>query len=279
MAAAVGVRTALAERLAMSGVSVPRIHPSAIVAAQAELAPDVQVAANCVIEGKVRVGPGCHIEERAYLVGPLVLGADNRVCTGAVLGERAQHLRHDQPCGLEIGPGNVFRAGVTIHQGTQAPTRIGTGNRFLVDAHIAHDCRVGDGCIFAAGALVGGHCVVGPGVRIGRRAVVHQFCRLGRLCRLRPGGLTTKDIPPFMLQDGNNTIIGVNRAGMRRGGCSAEQVRLLEQVYEIVYLSGLTFPSALADLERRFSDSPVATEFVAFIRTSERGVNHARVNL
>ena len=47
------------------------------------------------------------------------MGRENQVFTGAVLGDRPQHLKYQgEPTRLEIGDYNVFREGVTIHRGT-----------------------------------------------------------------------------------------------------------------------------------------------------------------
>src|SRR5262249_61322937 len=54
--------------------SSTRIHPTALISAQAELAPDVTVGAFAVLEGPVRLGPGCVIRPRAPLIGPPTSG-------------------------------------------------------------------------------------------------------------------------------------------------------------------------------------------------------------
>ena len=79
------------------------------------------------------------------------MGANNIVFPGAVLGERPQHLKYNgEPTGLEIGDGNIFREHVTIHRGTTQAwtTRIGSHNFFMVNSHVAHDCQIGNRCIF-----------------------------------------------------------------------------------------------------------------------------------
>jgi UDP-N-acetylglucosamine acyltransferase len=253
-----------------------RIHPRAIIAPEAVLHPDARVGAFCVIEGAVHVGPGCIIRRGASLIGPLRLGRDNRIASGAVLGEKPQHLKHDQVGGLEIGDGNIFGPGVTIHQGTAAPTIIGNGCHFHNGCHVGHDCRLGDGCIIGGNALLGGHCIVGACVRLGPHVGVHQFCRLGRLARLRASATTTKDVPPFILQQGRNVVTGINVAGLRRAGVSAAEILALRRLYKIVYLRGLALPSALLEVERELGLAGALGEFVAFARSRGRGINDNR---
>jgi UDP-N-acetylglucosamine acyltransferase len=252
-----------------------RVHPTAVIAAEVELAAGVWVGPRCVLEGPVRVGPGCVLAAGACLTGPLALGPGNRVHAGVVLGAPAQHLRHTGPGGgVEIGAGNTFRRGVTVHQATAAaPTRVGSGNRFLAGSHVGHDSVVGDGCVLGANALLGGYCLVGDGVRLGPEAAVHQFCRLGRLAQLGAAAVTTKDVPPYVTQRGHNTVVGVNGAGLRRGGLPLEAVRRL---FEIVYRRGLTVPAALAEAERELGEVAAVRAFLDFVRQPGRGINGMR---
>jgi UDP-N-acetylglucosamine acyltransferase len=250
-----------------------RVHSTAVVSAQAELAADVEVGAHCVIEGPVRLGAGCRIEDGAFLFGPLVMGRNNYVYARAVLGEKAQHLRGGPALGVEVGHANFFRAGVTIHQGRSEPTRIGDGNRFFADSHVAHDCQVGDRCVLAAGALLAGHCQLADGVRLGRRCGVHQFCRMGRLARLLANGVTTKDVPPFIVQRSHNTVAGVNARGMLRSGLSAAHVETVERLYEILYRQGMTVPAALLEIETTLGSVDIIEEFLNFVRNPGRGIN------
>jgi UDP-N-acetylglucosamine acyltransferase len=260
----------------MADRSSPHLHASAVISTEAELAPDVRVGASCVLSGAVRLGAGCVLRPGVFLFGPLVLGEGNLVHSGVVLGEVAQHLQGHQPAGLEIGGGNIFQTGVTIHQGTAEPTRIGNGNRFLSSSHIGHDCQVGNACVFGQSALLAGHCVVGDGVRMGAQAAVHQFCRLGRLARLLVSATTTKDVPPFIVQRDRNVVTGLNVPAMRRAGLDDLQVKALRRLFRIVYRNELPLAQALAEVERLLSRVDVVREFLDFVRTRGRGINDCR---
>src|SRR5262249_53206443 len=145
----------------MAHAQSPRIHPTAIIPPDAVLADDVEVGPFAVLEGPVRLGPGCVVRPHAHLIGPLMMGRDNLVFSGAVLGERPQHLKYNgEPTGVEVGDHNIFREHVTVHRGTTHSwtTRIGSHNFFMAGSHVAHDCAVGSHCILANGALLAGHC-------------------------------------------------------------------------------------------------------------------------
>ena len=67
----------------MTKAQPARIHPTAVISPEAELADDVTVGPHVVIEGPVRIGPQCTIRAHAYLCGPLTMGAGNAVYQGA----------------------------------------------------------------------------------------------------------------------------------------------------------------------------------------------------
>jgi UDP-N-acetylglucosamine acyltransferase len=256
-----------------------RIHPTAVIAPEVELAEDVEVGPYAILEGRVRVGPGCVLRPHVHLIGPLTLGRGNRVFTGAVLGEQPQHLKYQgEPTGVEIGDHNVFREHVTVHRGTTHSwtTRIGSHNFFMANAHVAHDCTIGSHCILANGALVGGHCVLEDNVYLSGNSAIHQFVRVGRLAMLSGASATTKDIPPFVIQQGINCVVGVNVVGMRRAGYSAAQIDAVRRVFNILFRQGQVLPNALAQIEQELGTVDVVAEMIAFIRHSGRGINSMR---
>ena len=64
----------------MASARTPRIHPTAVIASEAELADDVQVGPYVVIEGRVHIGPGCILRPHAYLCGPLSQDSGDPAC-------------------------------------------------------------------------------------------------------------------------------------------------------------------------------------------------------
>jgi UDP-N-acetylglucosamine acyltransferase len=263
----------------MANAHSPRIHPTALISPEAELAEDVGVGPFTIVEGHVRIGSGCVLRAHVHLCGPLTLGRNNTVYSGAVLGERPQHLKYyDEPTCLDIGDENIFREHVTIHRGTTATgtTRIGSRNFFMANAHVAHDCVVGNNCILANGALVGGHCTIGDNVYLSGNSAVHQFCRVGRLALLSGCSATSKDIPPFTMQQGINILVGVNVIGMRRAGLTTEQINAVRRAYHVLYREGRALSAATVQVEQELGHIGAVAELVAFIRESVRGVSTAR---
>jgi UDP-N-acetylglucosamine acyltransferase len=258
-----------------------RVHPSAWIAPEAEVAEEVQIGPHVVIEGAVQVGPGCVLRPGAHLIGPLVLGRNNQVYSYAVLGERPQHLKYaGEPTRLEVGDDNVFREHVTVHRGTTQSwaTRIGSHNYLMANSHVAHDCRVGNHCILANGALLAGHCTVADSVYLSGNSAIHQFVRVGRLALLSGLSASTKDIPPFIIQQRINCVVGVNVVGMRRAGIPTEHIDAVRRAFHLLYREELALPQALARIEQELGRYPEVAEMVSFIRASARGItlDHTR---
>ena len=263
----------------MSFPSSCRIHPTAVISPQARLGENVEVGALAVIDGAVTVGDDCVIRPGAFLFGPMTLGEANTVYSGAVLGEGPQHLKYNnEPTTLEIGDRNIFREHVTVHRGTtySMKTVIGNDNFFMANSHVAHDCVIGNRCMLANGALVAGHCVLHDGVILSGNTAVHQFVRIGRLGMISGCSATGKDIPPFVIQQGLDTVSGINVIGMKRAGMSREQINAVRAAFKMLFREGLVLPAAMAKMERDLGDFDVVQEMLTFLRGCTKGINYMR---
>lgn len=264
----------------MATIVSEMIHPTAVIGPEAVLAADVRVGPYAVIEGPVEIGPGCVIEAHACLSGPLTLGRDNFVGHGAVLGKSPQHRGYQgEDTSVRIGDGNVFREFVTVHRGTtqgSGTTWIGDRNMFMIGSHVGHDARIESGCTVVNYALVAGHVTLHDGCILSGFTAVQQRVRVGRLAMLGGMAGTTKDIPPFVLQQGYNCVTGLNMVGLRRSGCPSDSIEALRQTFRIFYREGRTPGAALDRIEAEFGGVAEVVEFVDFVRQSKIGINPAR---
>jgi UDP-N-acetylglucosamine acyltransferase len=89
----------------------PRIHPTAIVDAGAELHETVEVGPYSIIGPQVTIGAGTWIGPHVVLRGPMTIGRDNKIFQFASLGEISQDMtaKPDDPTRVEIGDGNTNR--------------------------------------------------------------------------------------------------------------------------------------------------------------------------
>ena len=230
------------------------IDPTAIIDPTAELAADVQVGPYTVIGPQVSIGEGSVIGPHVVIKGPTRIGRNNRIFQFASVGEDCQDKKYQgEPTRLEIGDDNVIRESVTIHRGTvqdNSLTRIGSRNLLMAYVHVAHDCIVGDDCIFANNASIAGHAKVGNGVILGGMTGVHQFCNIGAYAMTSGCSLVLKDIPAYVMVSGNPAAArSMNFEGMRRRGWSKDTIADLRRAYKVIYRQGLTMEAALAELQ------------------------------
>ncbi len=256
------------------------VHPTAIVGDGVDLSPGVRIGPWCSIKGPASIGPGTVLMERVS-VGPwVVMGRNNIVHMGAVIGHAPQDLSyHGEETWTHIGSDNEIREYVTIHRGSRSGLRtvIGDHNLLMGLSHVAHDVEIGNRVILANGALLAGHVHVGDQAFVSGGVLVHQFVRIGRLALLRGGSRTSRDVPPFCIMDGTHTVRSLNRVGLKRAGVSAEERASLKRAFRILFGHRRMEKEALIRLET--DSSPLVRELVRFIRDSKRGVCHGTGSL
>ncbi|MDR1959452.1 MAG: acyl-ACP--UDP-N-acetylglucosamine O-acyltransferase [Planctomycetaceae bacterium] len=250
-------------------------YPLSQVSSRAKIGRDVQIGPFCVIEHDVEIGDGCRLEARVTIKEGTILGENNHICEGTVIGGLPQHLAVPEECGtVVIGSENVIRENVTIHRALKESnaTILGDNNLLMVNAHIAHDCRVGDNVVMVNNSMLGGHVTVGNRVNLGGAAGVHQFCRIGAYAMVGGQAHVVQDVPPFVTVDGlTSNIVGLNMIGLRRSGFSAEDIRQLREAYLIIFRKQLTWLEILKHLEENFTKGAVV-EMTQFLNSTTRGI-------
>jgi UDP-N-acetylglucosamine acyltransferase len=253
----------------------PRIHPSAVIGGEVELAAGVEVGPFCMLEGHIRIGAGTRLIGHVTVLGDTEIGEGNVVHPNVVIGDEPQDLAYrGGPRRVKIGDRNIFREGVSIHRGSEHGdvTTIGDGNFFMQNAHAAHDCRIGNGTIIAGGALLAGWVEVGDRALVSGNCVVHQYVRIGRLAMLRGLSRTSRDVPPFCIMDLTHTLRGINVVGLRRAGLDAISIRALRKAFASVFGMRQNLKLALGRFEMDGPHPAEVNELIAFVRASKRGV-------
>ena len=255
------------------------IHPLAAVSPAASIGSNVHIGPFCVVEPHVTIGDGCSLESHVVLKNGTTLGRNNQICTGVVLGGFPQHVdKPEQPGTLRIGDGNTFRENATAHRAMAAghETKIGDNNFVMVNAHVAHDCCLGNHVILTNNVMLAGHVTVEDRAYIGGAAAVHQFCRVGRLAMVGGQAHLVKDTPPFVTIDGQSSmVVGLNQVGLRRAGHDLAAIRQLKAAYRLIYRSGLKWDEVLERLQAEFAEGPAA-DFHRFFLTTKRGITSER---
>jgi UDP-N-acetylglucosamine acyltransferase len=252
-----------------------KIHPTAIVSPQAQLADDVEIGAYAIIGENVKLGAGCVVQAHTVLEGRVSLGARNFVGHGAIIGTTPQDFayRESMVSEVRIGDGNTLREYVTIHRGTKegSATIVGNNCYLMVGSHLGHNVKLSDNVVIANNCLLAGYVEIGRGAVLGGGTVFHQFLRVGPLTMVRGGTRFGKDIPPYVSADGENLLSGINAIGLRRAGFTPEVRQEIRRAFKLVYWSGINVSQAL-ERAKESSWSSEAQVFFDFIASSKRGV-------
>jgi UDP-N-acetylglucosamine acyltransferase len=248
-----------------------QIHPTAIVSPGAQLGQDVEIGAFCTVGPQVQLGDGVRLVSHVVVEGATQIGGGTTIHPFAVLGGAPQHLAHKgEDTRLVIGERNIIREHVTMHTGTVGGggvTKVGSDSLYMVGAHVAHDCIVGDRVTFANNATLGGHVVIGDFVFMGGLCAVHQFTRIGRYSFVGGGGVVTKDIIPYGSVWGNHAHLeGLNLVGLKRRGFTREAINALRAAYRLLFADEGTFQERLDDVAEAHAGTPEVMEIVDFIR-------------
>ena len=255
-----------------------QIHPSALVDGLARLEDNVTVGPGAIIEKDCVIGVGCEIRAHAVICAGTILGPQNQIGYGAIIGAEPQDFAFKgQPSRVEIGARNRIREYVTIHRATKenGATRIGDDNFLMGGVHLGHDVSIGDGAILANNTLLSGHVQIGDRAFLGGATVLHQFVRVGAYAITRGGTRLGKDVPPYFMAVATNQVSGINRVGLRRAGFSHETRKAIQAAYEMIFRSNLNVSQALDELRQKFLQ-PEIVSLVEFIATSKRGICRER---
>ena len=174
---------------------------------------------------------------------------------------------------LIIGDNNIIREYVSINPGTNGGGGLTTINNnclFMVSAHVAHDCIIGNNVIIANNVAIAGHAYIEDGVIIGGNSAVQQFTRIGKMAMI--GGMTgvEKDVIPYALSTGNrNRLKGLNLIGLRRKNISNEKIISLSNAYkEIFKTENLT--ENLKNLNGEFKNNILVNDIINFINKDKK---------
>ncbi|MCB1748154.1 MAG: acyl-ACP--UDP-N-acetylglucosamine O-acyltransferase [Gammaproteobacteria bacterium] len=252
---------------------------------RADVDPRAEVAADAEIGPWVRIGPGVTIGARSrvdahsVVEGPTVIGADNHIHAFCAIGTAPQDKKFDPQAGqslLQIGNGNTFREYCSINRGTHGgggATTIGDDNWVMAYCHIAHDCHIGNHTVFANNSTLAGHVEIQDHVILGGFTGVHQFCRLGEGCFTAIAAIVVRDVPPFVIVNGNTARPRtINSVGLRRRGVDADTIARLKRCFRALYRQGNRLEQALEIIADEARECPHAAAMLKFISASPRGI-------
>ncbi len=254
----------------------PMIHPTAVVAEGAKLAPGVRIGPYAVIGPEVELAARVEVGPHSTLTGRTSVGERTRIFASCVIGTEPQIVGFaGEPTRLVIGQDNIIREFAVIHVGSPKGvgcTRIGDANYVLNNVHVAHDCQIGSHCVLASYSALAGHVVVEDFAVFGAMTGVHQHVRIGESAFTGASSMISKDAPPFSRVAGDRArFVGLNRVGIERRGFSPATIAALKHAFHLLFQSKLRLEQALARAEEESGEVPEVRRLLAFLRSSERG--------
>lgn len=253
------------------------IHPTAVISEKASIGKNVTIGPFCVIDDNVTIGDGCVLKSHVVVRGTTRIGKNNTFYQFSSIGEDCQDKKYaGEPTNLIIGDDNEFREGVTVHRGTiqdDSVTIIGSRCLLMVNAHVAHDCVLGNDIILANNVAVAGHVHIDDFVIVGGAVGIHQFCKVGAHAFLGAGGIILRDTPPFVMVSGTKNIPqGINAEGLRRRGFDKDDIAAIKRAYKVIYREGNTVAEAVEILSSQEDISDNVAIMTEFLKHAERGI-------
>ncbi|WP_171186513.1 acyl-ACP--UDP-N-acetylglucosamine O-acyltransferase [Alienimonas chondri] len=251
------------------------VHPQAVLGAGTTVGPF------CKIGPDVVLGQNNTLDSHVVLDGPCNIGSGNRFWPGSVIGGEPQDKSwNNADTGTIIGDDNQFREGVTVHRGAEKEdgiTRIGSRCLLMSNAHVAHNCIVGDDCMLVNGSLLGGHVHLHDGAIISGNSAVHHFATVGTLGFVSGSGKLVRDLPPYMMSAGSDSprVRTVNLIGMRRAGLSESEIRGVKLAHKLLFRQMKPIAEIRAELEAKFDGvaPPAIEKLLSFVETQSGGRN------
>ena len=143
----------------------------------------------------------------------------------------------------------------------------------MAQAHVAHDCQIGNEIIMANAATLAGHVEIADRANIGAYSGVHQFCRVGTEAFVGGYSVVVKDAMPYAVIQGNHAkCYGLNRVGMRRRGYVKETIEKLHHAFHLLLSAKMNTTQAVEKIKQEINDCAEVDLLVEFIESSKRGV-------
>lgn len=201
-------RTAFGMVLAMLRRPMPLnsgVHPTAVIADDADIDPTAQIGPHVVIESGAKVAARCQIYAQGYVGQGCVLGDDctlfprvtlyqdvhlGRGCTihsGAVLGsdgfgfvwDGSRHVKIPQIGRIEIGDFCEIGANACIDRATCGATRLGQGSKLDNLIQVGHNVQIGEHTVIAAHVGISGSSTIGSYNTIAGQVAISDHVHIG----------------------------------------------------------------------------------------------------
>lgn len=247
-----------------------------IIGKNAIIGKNVHIGSFTTIENDVIIDDNTWIGNNVNILDGTKIGKNCQIHSGAVLAGIPQDLKYNgEYTTLEIGNNNIIREFVTINKGTASKqkTIIGDNNLLMSNAHIGHDCSIGNNCIIGFSVGMAGEVLVGNWANISGLTAIHQFSVIGEHSMITGMSRIVKDIPPYvMVAREPLSYMGINTVGLKRRGFETDKINELKEIYRIIFLEKRNTTLALELIENHFKQTVERDIIIHFIKQSARGI-------
>jgi UDP-3-O-[3-hydroxymyristoyl] glucosamine N-acyltransferase len=180
----------------------PRIHPSAVIDALAEIDPTASIGPLCVVERGARIGAGTVLKSRVTVGEDCTIGARCLVHAGVVIGADGFGFapngdsweKIEQLGAVRIGDDVEIGANTCIDRGALQDTVIEDGVKLDNLIQIGHNVRVGRNTAMAGCAGVAGSTTIGSNCTVGGAANILGHLTLGAGVHISAATVVSKSI-------------------------------------------------------------------------------------
>ena len=250
------------------------IHKTAVIDPKAKVSSNVKIGPYTIVGPHVEIDDDVEIQSHVNITGHTIIGKNNKIYPMASIGSDPQDLKYkNEKTTLRIGVNNTIREHVTINTGTiqgGGITKVGNNNLFMIGAHIAHDCIIGNDIVMANNSAVAGHAEIEDFVIIGAKCGIQQFTRIGKMAMI--GGMTgvSRDVIPYGLSTGNrNFLNGINIIGLRRDKVQNKEIIGLTEAYKEIFKSK-NLSENLSKLNEKFKKNILVKDVLEFINKNKK---------
>ena len=178
------------------------IEAGAVIAAGVSIGSGTIIAPNAIIGRNCQVGRNCYvgpsaciqyalIGDRVIVHGGAMIGQDGFGFVGGAAGPE----RMPQVGRVVIQDNVEIGTNTTVDRGAMADTVIGEGTKIDNLVQVAHNVRIGRGCIIAGHCGLSGSVTLGDGVMLGGRVWLADHVTIGSRVQIAAASGVMNDIP------------------------------------------------------------------------------------
>lgn len=253
-----------------------QISDKAVVSPKAKIGDNVQIFPFVYIEDEVTIGDNCVIFPFVSILNGTTIGKGNKIHQGAVIGALPQDFAfRGERSEVVIGDDNIIRENVIINRATHegGKTVIGNKNFLMEGTHISHDTVVHDSCVFGYGTKIAGSCDIANGVIFSSSVIINGGVRVGRLAMVGAGTRVSKDVPPYIIANGNPVEYGgPNNTLMETAGIDERVRKHVANAYRLVFGNKNSIRDCVLQIKDQVPDGREVQDITSFLSATKVGV-------